>query len=104
MASMSAFMLSVKPNAPPPRDARKRAGNIMDGTTGVSDATIRSMHSSSMPSPWSMTSMDRSRAMWMARRLAMWPRTRTPRRWAASIPAAISSLVISTCSLGPMVP
>ena len=42
--------------------------------------------------------------MRMASRLAMWPRTLRPARWAASIPAAISSRVISSCSLGPMVP
>ena len=35
MASMSAFIESVNPSADPPMEARKRAGNIIDGTTGV---------------------------------------------------------------------
>ena len=63
MASMSSFMLSVNPNETPPIDWRSREGKSMEGTTGVPEATIRSMHSSSIPSPWSMTSMPRSRAM-----------------------------------------
>ena len=104
MASRSDRSESVNPRAAPPVASTRREGKSIDGTTGVPDATIRSTHSSSIPSPWSITSMPRSRAIRIASRLAMWPRTLPPRRWAASIPAASSSRVISMRSAGPTVP
>ena len=104
MASISVRMASVNPKEAPPIDSRNRAGKSMEGTRGVSVARRRSMHSSSIPSPWSTMSIPRSSAISSASLLAMWPRTLAPRWWAASMAAASSSADTSVCSRGPMVP
>ncbi len=104
MESTSWRRSSVNPRDTPDMASRNRAGKSIEGTTGVSVSSSRSMHSASMPSPWSTMSMPRSRAMSSASLLAMWPRTLAPRWWAASMAAPSSSRVTSVCSRGPTVP